>query len=99
MTRDEADAILLKAVVGRYPTTYNGTDVIQVLLEIFNDKEELEEKLKDKDEEIKRLKEYMEIHDELHLFKLALNETMKEIVIKPLVKDLIDKKMVKIEDE
>ena len=56
MTREEADNILLKAVVGRYPTTYNGADVIQVLLEVFNDKEELEEKLKAKDEEINSLK-------------------------------------------
>lgn len=89
MLKIEADAILLKAVAGRHPTTYNGADVIQVLLEVFNDKEELEKKLKDKDKEIKRLKEYMEENDELSLFKLALNETVKELVIRPFVKDIV----------
>lgn len=49
--------------------------------------------------EIARLKKYIKEKDPLSLFKLALNETVKEIVVKPLVKDLIDKKMVKTEDE
>ena len=54
MTREEADNILLKAVVGRYPTTYNGADVIQVLLEVFNDKKELEAQLKAKESDLER---------------------------------------------
>lgn len=56
MTREKADSILLKAVVEKYPTTYNGADVIQILLEIFNDKYELEAEIKAKDKEIERLK-------------------------------------------
>ena len=56
MTIEEADNILLKAVVGKYPTTYNGWDVIQMLLEVFNDKKELEAQIKAKDDEIETLK-------------------------------------------
>ena len=42
------------AEVGRYPTTYNGADVIQVLLEVFNDKKELEAQLKSKESDLER---------------------------------------------
>jgi len=51
----EADERLLKAVVGKYPTTYNGADVIQLCLDLFNDKEDLEAQLKAKNELIKTL--------------------------------------------
>lgn len=56
---------------------------------IFDEQEAMEVQIKAKDEEIKRLKEYMEVNDELYLFKLALNETVKELVVKPLVKDIV----------
>ena len=68
LTREEADNRLLKAVVDRYPTTYDGADVIQILLEVFNDKEELEIQMKAKDEEIERLKEIIK----------ALNEQIED---------------------
>lgn len=57
--------------------------------------EEFVKAMKEKEKEIARLKKYMEENDPLSLYKLWLNETIKEMVIKPLVKDLIDKKMVK----
>lgn len=66
MTREEADNILLKATVEKYPTTYNGADVIQVLLEVFNDKEELEAQIKAKNEGyVKLVKAYAYIGTEL----------------------------------
>ena len=54
MTREESDNILLKATVEKYPTTHNVADVIQVLLEVFNDKEALEAQLKAKEEGISK---------------------------------------------
>ena len=82
MTREEADDILIKAVVERYPTTYNGTDVIQVLLEVFNDKEALEAQLKAKDEEIEGLKDALEMMTAMCELGLKTQDAYRMIVQK-----------------
>lgn len=51
---------------------------------------EFEKAMNAKNKEIARLKEYMEVNDELSTYKLALNETVKELIVKPLVKDIVN---------
>ena len=73
--------------------------ILERLDEHNAEKKAIEVQIETKDKEIRRLKKYMEENDPLSMYKLWLNETIKEVIVKPLVKDLIDKKMVKTEDE
>lgn len=84
MTKDEAKDKVINYALGL--KVNDGINTMEELIDKIFDEHEAE--LRDKNEEIRRLKAYMEVNDNLHLFKLAFNETVKELIVKPLVENI-----------